>query len=100
MLGSAADAEDVLQETWLRWVDVAVTVIVVSLGHPVPDRLGRRLELCGRLFRRPAGPHPGSTICRRKSGGYGGRDIGTCELLPGHRPKRSGVHKTGATSTC
>src|SRR5947208_3920148 len=22
MLGSAADAEDVLQETWLRWVDV------------------------------------------------------------------------------
>ncbi|MCE4945108.1 MULTISPECIES: RNA polymerase sigma-70 factor [Streptomyces] len=24
MLGSAADAEDVLQETWLRWVEVAV----------------------------------------------------------------------------
>ncbi|MET8170652.1 sigma factor, partial [Streptomyces sp. NPDC005329] len=22
MLGSAADAEDVLQETWLRWVEV------------------------------------------------------------------------------
>ena len=24
-----------------------------------------------------------STICRRNSRGYGGRDIGTCELLPG-----------------
>jgi RNA polymerase sigma-70 factor (TIGR02957 family) len=29
MLGSAADAEDVLQETWLRWVDVDLD----SVGH-------------------------------------------------------------------
>ncbi len=27
MLGSAADAEDVLQETWLRWVDVDVDTV-------------------------------------------------------------------------
>ncbi len=27
MLGSAADAEDVLQETWLRWVDVDLGVV-------------------------------------------------------------------------
>ncbi|MGA6161969.1 RNA polymerase sigma-70 factor [Amycolatopsis magusensis] len=27
MLGSAADAEDVLQETWLRWVDVDLTEV-------------------------------------------------------------------------
>ncbi|MFF8279125.1 RNA polymerase sigma-70 factor [Streptomyces lateritius] len=27
MLGSAADAEDVLQETWLRWVEVDVTQV-------------------------------------------------------------------------
>ncbi|WP_433717131.1 RNA polymerase sigma-70 factor [Actinoplanes sp. CA-051413] len=27
MLGSAADAEDVLQETWLRWVDVDLTQV-------------------------------------------------------------------------
>ena len=27
LLGSAADAEDVLQETWLRWVDVDLAVV-------------------------------------------------------------------------
>ncbi|MEU9844045.1 sigma factor, partial [Actinomadura sp. NPDC048032] len=27
MLGSAADAEDVLQETWLRWVDVDTATV-------------------------------------------------------------------------
>lgn len=27
MLGSAADAEDVLQETWLRWADVDQTQV-------------------------------------------------------------------------
>ncbi|MFF2082541.1 RNA polymerase sigma-70 factor [Nocardia sp. NPDC058176] len=27
MLGSAADAEDVLQETWLRWVDVDLAIV-------------------------------------------------------------------------
>jgi RNA polymerase sigma-70 factor (ECF subfamily) len=27
MLGSAADAEDVLQETWLRWVDVDLDIV-------------------------------------------------------------------------
>ena len=27
MLGSAADAEDIVQETWLRWADVDQTVV-------------------------------------------------------------------------
>ena len=27
MLGSAADAEDVLQETWLRWADVDLVTV-------------------------------------------------------------------------
>ena len=27
MLGSAADAEDVLQETWLRWADVDLAMV-------------------------------------------------------------------------
>jgi DNA-directed RNA polymerase specialized sigma24 family protein len=27
MLGSAADAEDVLQETWLRWVGVDLDTV-------------------------------------------------------------------------
>ncbi|MEW2354626.1 RNA polymerase sigma-70 factor [Spirillospora sp. NPDC029432] len=54
MLGSAADAEDVLQETWLRWVDVdAATVreerayLVRIVTRQALDRLralGRRKE--------------------------------------------------------
>jgi DNA-directed RNA polymerase specialized sigma24 family protein len=31
MLGSAADAEDVLQETWLRWAD--------AMDRPSPDEV-------------------------------------------------------------
>jgi hypothetical protein len=37
-----------------------------------------------------------STIFRRNSGGYGGRDIGTCELLAGHTKlsTRAGRHQS------
>ena len=33
MLGSAADAEDVLQETWLRWVRVDLEHVRDRLAH-------------------------------------------------------------------
>jgi hypothetical protein len=39
-----------------------------------------------------------STTLRRNSGGYGGRDIGTCEPLPGHFVQRSDIHKIGAAA--
>ncbi len=38
MLGSAADAEDVLQETWLRWVGVPAD----ACGTSAPTSSGSR----------------------------------------------------------
>ncbi|GAA5050001.1 RNA polymerase sigma-70 factor [Nocardia callitridis] len=35
LLGSAADAEDVLQETWLRWVDVDLTTVLDQRAYLV-----------------------------------------------------------------
>jgi RNA polymerase sigma-70 factor (ECF subfamily) len=32
MLGSAADAEDVLQEVWLRWAEVPLDEVRTSCG--------------------------------------------------------------------
>jgi RNA polymerase sigma-70 factor, ECF subfamily len=43
MLGSAADAEDVLQETWLRWVDVDRTEVRDDRAYLV--RISTRLTL-------------------------------------------------------
>jgi len=43
MLGSAADAEDVLQETWLRWADVDLTEVREPRGYLV--RITTRLSL-------------------------------------------------------
>lgn len=43
MLGSAADAEDVLQEVWLRWADVAVDEVHDSRAYLV--RITTRLSL-------------------------------------------------------
>ena len=37
MLGSAADAEDVLQETWLRWAGVDLGTVRDQRGLPGPD---------------------------------------------------------------
>ncbi|MFC4013644.1 hypothetical protein ACFOY2_40890 [Nonomuraea purpurea] len=50
LLGSAADAEDVLQETWLRWVKVDV-------GQLRGDRGRRRLRTHPREAVPPAGAH-------------------------------------------
>ena len=49
MLGSAADAEDVLQESWLRWADVDHSR--VSEPHPGSSR-GKHSTRCERLSRR------------------------------------------------
>jgi RNA polymerase sigma-70 factor (ECF subfamily) len=35
MLGSAADAEDVLQETWLRWVNVDLDTVLNQRAYLV-----------------------------------------------------------------
>jgi hypothetical protein len=37
MLGSAADAEDVLQEVWLRWAGVDTDEVRDPRGLPGPD---------------------------------------------------------------
>ena len=46
MLGSAADAEDVLQEVWLRWAEVLVEDGVVTQLYLVrnPDKLDRVVD--------------------------------------------------------
>ena len=41
MLGSAADAEDVLQEVWLRWADVVVEEVRDPRAYLV--RMGTRV---------------------------------------------------------
>jgi Sigma-70 region 2 len=38
MLGSAADAQDVVQETWLRWADVEQAEVRRPAGLSGPDR--------------------------------------------------------------
>ena len=43
MLGSAADAEDVLQETWLRWADVDLAEVREPRAYLV--RITTRLSL-------------------------------------------------------
>jgi DNA-directed RNA polymerase specialized sigma24 family protein len=56
MLGSAADAEDVLQETWLRWVGVDLDT--VQRAYLV--RIARRTDLrsCRRRDRPGRAPPP------------------------------------------
>ena len=53
MLGSAADAEDVVQETWLRWADVDHAVVRDPVGLPGPHR-------------HPSGAQPAAKRARRR----------------------------------
>ena len=50
LLGSAADAEDVLQESWLRWADVDQSQVHDPRAYliRVGSSRGRRLTGCGR----------------------------------------------------
>src|SRR3982751_4055638 len=48
MLGSAADAEDVVQETWVRWADVAEAEVRDPRAYLVRSLPGRRSTGCGR----------------------------------------------------
>jgi RNA polymerase sigma-70 factor (ECF subfamily) len=52
MLGSAADAEDVLQETWLRWVDVDVGQVRDPRAHLVRVTTRQALDRLRTLRRR------------------------------------------------
>ena len=59
LLGSAADAEDVLQETWLRWVDVDLDTVLNQRAYLVRittrEALGR-LRTLGRRRESYVGP--------------------------------------------
>ena len=48
MLGSAADAEDVLQETWLRWADADLDGCGTSAPTWSGSPPGSRSTGCGR----------------------------------------------------
>ncbi|MFC9970787.1 RNA polymerase sigma-70 factor [Spirillospora sp. NPDC127200] len=59
MLGSAADAEDVLQETWLRWVDVDLAAVQEKrayLVRIVTRQALDRLRVLGRRKESYVGP--------------------------------------------
>jgi DNA-directed RNA polymerase specialized sigma24 family protein len=48
MLGSAADAEDVLQETWLRWADVDLDTVRDQRAYLVRITTRQALTRCER----------------------------------------------------
>jgi RNA polymerase sigma-70 factor (TIGR02957 family) len=52
MLGSAADAEDVLQETWLRWADVDLAVVRDQRAYLVQVTTRQALDRLRALGRR------------------------------------------------
>ncbi|MFE9105055.1 RNA polymerase sigma-70 factor [Actinomadura geliboluensis] len=52
MLGSAADAEDVLQETWLRWVDVDLAIVREQRAYLVRIATRQALDRLRTLGRR------------------------------------------------
>lgn len=52
MLGSAADAEDVLQETWLRWMDVDLEQVRDSRAYLVRITTRKALDLLRTMKRR------------------------------------------------
>ncbi|WP_433622891.1 RNA polymerase sigma-70 factor [Nocardia sp. CA-120079] len=52
MLGSAADAEDVLQETWLRWADVDLTTVQDQRAYLVRITTRKALDRLRTLDRR------------------------------------------------
>ncbi len=52
MLGSAADAEDVLQETWLRWADVDLAVVRDQRAYLVQVTTRKALDRLRVLGRR------------------------------------------------
>ena len=51
MLGSAADAEDVLQETWLRWAGVDLDMVRDRRAYLV--RIATRRSFSGPTTRPP-----------------------------------------------
>ncbi|MGW4245740.1 sigma-70 family RNA polymerase sigma factor, partial [Nocardia sp. NPDC004722] len=52
MLGSAADAEDVLQETWLRWIGVDLDTVLDQRAYLVRIVTRRALDRLRALGRR------------------------------------------------
>ena len=65
MLGSAADAEDVLQESWLRWAGVDHAQVRDAAGVPRSgSSRGRRSTGCGRC--RAAARNTSASGCRNR----------------------------------
>ncbi len=64
MLGSAADAEDVLQETWLRWATVDLAEVRDRRAYLV--RITTRQALTGCGPRQAQGVLRGGSGCRSR----------------------------------
>jgi DNA-directed RNA polymerase specialized sigma24 family protein len=90
MLGSVAEAEDLVQEAWLRWQQTDRTVVRNPAGFltTVATRLALNTAESARLRREPADPWSAGTASPAWSPGSP-RTGGAAPPSPGSRPTGS-----------
>ena len=102
MLGSAADAEDVLQETWLRWAGVDLETVHDQRAYLVriTTRLAlSRLRALGRGAPQPRG-QPDRRAVQPGDPAQQPRRARTAQRIAQHRSKPAGICQFEALADC